>query len=268
MHFRNLSSTLVQTEEEAFNLLFMGDTNKMIAETPSNPSSSRSHCIFTIQLSSRDPGDERVRKSKLNLVDLAGSERAARTKINGQTLKEAKHINLSLHYLEQVIIALHEQSLNQRTHIPFRNSLMTLVLRDSLGGNCKTTMIATMSMEQRCVDETISTCRFAQRVALIKNNAVINEELDLRLVVEMLRRQVEQLKAELALARQALNCGESGDYNGEPLPAYEKDRVRSAVLQYLAPGSGASGQDLLIFSDVRKIYEAFRVFKVTYYFVL
>jgi kinesin family protein 6/9 len=192
LHYRNLSIQPVATEEEAFNLLFMGDTNKMIAETPSNPASSRSHCIFTIHITSRRAGEEVIRKSKLNLVDLAGSERVSRTKIDGQILKEAKHINLSLHYLEQVIIALHEQSLNQRTHIPFRNSLMTLVLRDSLGGNCKTTMIATMSMEPRCIDETISTCRFAQRVALIKNQAMVNEEMDLRVVVEMLRKIIDR----------------------------------------------------------------------------
>lgn len=76
----------------------------------------------------------------------------ARTGIAGNLLKEAKYINLSLHYLEQVIIALHEKSLGKRTHVPYRNSTMTSVLRDSLGGNCKTTMIATCAVEDSLID--------------------------------------------------------------------------------------------------------------------
>lgn len=80
------------------------------------------------------------------------SERVARTGIGGNLLKEAKFINLSLHYLEQVIVALHEKSLGRRSHIPYRNSMMTSVLRDSLGGNCKTTMIATCAVEDALVD--------------------------------------------------------------------------------------------------------------------
>jgi kinesin family protein 6/9 len=80
------------------------------------------------------------------------SERVARTGIGGNLLKEAKYINLSLHYLEQVIIALHEKTLGKRSHIPYRNSMMTSVLRDSLGGNCKTTMIATCAVEDPLID--------------------------------------------------------------------------------------------------------------------
>ncbi|KAI8908901.1 P-loop containing nucleoside triphosphate hydrolase protein [Gorgonomyces haynaldii] len=152
IHLRNLSLKQVSSEEEALNLLFVGDTNRMIAETPSNPSSSRSHCIFIICISSRRNGEEVIRRSKLHLVDLAGSERVSRTGIDGTLLREAKYINLSLHYLEQVIIALHESSTGKRTHIPYRNSMMTTVLRDSLGGNCKTTMIATIAVEDDLID--------------------------------------------------------------------------------------------------------------------
>ncbi|KAI2542210.1 kinesin family member 6, partial [Homo sapiens] len=146
--------------------------------TPMNQASTRSHCIFTIHLSSKEPGSATVRHAKLHLVDLAGSERVAKTGVGGHLLTEAKYINLSLHYLEQVIIALSEK---HRSHIPYRNSMMTSVLRDSLGGNCMTTMIATLSLEKRNLDESISTCRFAQRVALIKNEAVLNEEINPRL---------------------------------------------------------------------------------------
>ena len=94
------------TAEEALNLLFLGDTNRMIAETPMNMASSRSHCVFTMHLEARRPGESVVRRSKLHLVDLAGSERVGRTGIDGTVLTEAKYINASLHFLEQVIIAL------------------------------------------------------------------------------------------------------------------------------------------------------------------
>ncbi|MGH0149478.1 UNVERIFIED_CONTAM: hypothetical protein FKN15_035436 [Acipenser sinensis] len=196
IHLKNLSSQQAANEEEALNLLFLGDTNRMIAETPMNQASTRSHCIFTIHVSGREPGSATVRHSKLHLVDLAGSERVGKTGVGGQLLTEAKYINLSLHYLEQVIIALSEKN---RSHIPYRNSMMTSVLRDSLGGNCMTTMIATLSVEKRNIDESISTCRFAQRVALIKNEAVLNEELDPGLMIIRLKREILALKDELAM---------------------------------------------------------------------
>lgn len=138
-HLKNLSQHLATNEEEALNLLFVGDTNRMISATPMNLASSRSHCIFTVTVEARKAGEDTVRKSKLHLVDLAGSERVWKKGIDGQILKEAKYINLSLHYLEQVIIALQERSQGKpRHHIPYRNSMMTSVLRDSLGGNCLT----------------------------------------------------------------------------------------------------------------------------------
>uniref|UniRef100_A0A3P8UIF5 Kinesin family member 6 n=1 Tax=Cynoglossus semilaevis TaxID=244447 RepID=A0A3P8UIF5_CYNSE len=149
IHLRNLSLQQAGNEEEALNLLFLGDTNRMIAETPMNQASTRSHCVFTMHLCRREPGSATVRRSKLHLVDLAGSDRVSKTGLYGQQLTEAKYINLSLHYLEQVIIALSEKN---RSHIPYRNSMLTSVLRDSLGGNCMTTMIATMAIDKRNVD--------------------------------------------------------------------------------------------------------------------
>ncbi|NWW82740.1 KIF6 protein, partial [Climacteris rufus] len=196
IHLKNLSLQQATSEEEALNLLFLGDTNRMIAETPMNQASSRSHCIFTIHISSKEPGSATIRHSKLHLVDLAGSERVAKTGIGGHLLTEAKYINLSLHYLEQVIIALAEKN---RSHIPYRNSMMTSVLRDSLGGNCMTTMIATLAMDKRNIDESVSTCRFAQRVALIKNEAILNEEIDPRLMIVQLKKEIQDLKDELTL---------------------------------------------------------------------
>jgi kinesin family protein 6/9 len=183
VHMKGLSANMASTEEEALNLLFIGDTNRMIAETPMNMASSRSHCIFTVTIESRAVGSDAIRRSKFNLVDLAGSERVHKTQAEGRLLSEAKFINLSLHYLEQVtrcvspctIGSAHPSGLlvlrrvvrwaaqcivslsEKRTHIPYRNSMMTGVLRDSLGGNCKTAMIATVSAEQRNMEEAIST---------------------------------------------------------------------------------------------------------------
>lgn len=157
-HLRNLSSQLARSEEEALNLLFVGDTNRMISETPMNLASSRSHCIFTVSIDARRPDSEVVRRSKLHLVDLAGSERIKKTGIEGKMLNEAKYINVSLHFLEQVIVALQEK----QKFVPYRNSMMTQCLRDSLGGNCRTVMVATLAPEEELIDETISTCRFAQ----------------------------------------------------------------------------------------------------------
>uniref|UniRef100_A0A3Q4MP20 Kinesin family member 6 n=1 Tax=Neolamprologus brichardi TaxID=32507 RepID=A0A3Q4MP20_NEOBR len=164
IHLRNLSLQQSVNEEEALNLLFLGDTNRMIAETPMNQASTRSHCIFTVHLCRREPGSATLRRSKLHLVDLAGSDRVSKTGLNGQLLTDAKYINLSLHYLEQVIIALSEKN---RSHIPYRNSMLTSVLRDSLGGNCMTTMIATMAVERRNLEVSMVSMRTCSDTSLL-----------------------------------------------------------------------------------------------------
>ncbi|XP_052047811.1 kinesin-like protein KIF6 [Apodemus sylvaticus] len=248
IHLKNLSLHQATTEEEALNLLFLGDTNRMIAETPMNQASTRSHCIFTVHLSSKEPGSATVRHAKLHLVDLAGSERVSKTGVGGLLLTEAKYINLSLHYLEQVIIALSEK---HRTHIPYRNSMMTSVLRDSLGGNCMTTMIATLSLEKRNIDESISTCRFAQRVALIKNEAILNEEIDPRLMIVRLQKEIADLKAELAMA--------TGEERPEALTEAEILQLEKLIASFLEDQDRESR--LEVGSDMRKIHHCFHHFK-------
>ena len=201
-HLRNLSMHAATNDEEALNLLFLGDTNRAISETPMNLASSRSHCIFTITLTAKTAGSDVRRHSKLHLVDLAGSERVHKTNARGKVLNEAKFINTSLHYLEMVIVALGERNSKKgRTHIPYRNSMMTSVLRDSLGGNCRTAMVATISGEAVQMDESISTCRFAQRVAQVKNDANVNEEVDPTLVIKRLKGEMAELQQEVAMLR-------------------------------------------------------------------
>ncbi|XP_057876728.1 kinesin-like protein KIF6 [Melospiza georgiana] len=244
IHLKNLSLQQATNEEEALNLLFLGDTNRMIAETPMNQASSRSHCIFTIHISSKEPGSATIRRSKLHLVDLAGSERVAKSGIGGHLLTEAKYINLSLHYLEQVIIALAEKN---RSHIPYRNSMMTSVLRDSLGGNCMTTMIAMLAMDKRNIDESISTCRFAQRVALIKNEAVLNEEIDPRLMIIQLKKEIQDLKDELALV--------TGKQRTSELSQEELLQLDDLIEAFLKDNDPDSSLD--VGADMRKIKYCF-----------
>ncbi|XP_051502173.1 kinesin-like protein KIF6 isoform X2 [Myxocyprinus asiaticus] len=248
IHLKNLSLLQSANEEEALDLLFLGDTNRMIAETPMNQASTRSHCIFTIHLCSKVLGSATLRHSKLHLVDLAGSERVGKTGVEGQILTEAKYINLSLHYLEQVIIALSEKN---RSHIPYRNSMMTSVLRDSLGGNCMTTMIATVSAEKRNIDESISTCRFAQRVALIKNDALLNEELDPALLIVRLKKEIQYLKKELALV--------TGEQRSDELTQEEILKLEEQIRVFLEDPDPEVTLDLG--PDMRKIHVCFSLLK-------
>ncbi|KAL6105089.1 kif6 [Pungitius sinensis] len=248
IHLRNLSLQQSANEEEALNLLFLGDTNRMIAETPMNQASTRSHCIFTVHVCRREPGSATLRRSKLHLVDLAGSDRVSKTGLTGQLLTEAKYINLSLHYLEQVIIALSEK---KRSHIPYRNSMLTSVLRDSLGGNCMTTMIATIAVDKRNLDESISTCRFAQRVALIKNEATLNEELDPALLIARLKREIQSLKEELAML--------TGEQRDEQLTGEEIQSLEVLVKAFLEdPDPDVT---LSMGPDMRKIQHCFSLLK-------
>lgn len=144
---RGLSVHRAENEEDALNLLFIGDTNRVVSATPKNDQSTRSHCIFIIQVEAQKLGEDVKTVSKLHIVDLSGSERPKETGIDGKLFKEAVNINGSLMQLSLVIQMLNKKAMNpgQNIYIPYRNSMMTMVLRDSLGGNCKTKMVATMS---------------------------------------------------------------------------------------------------------------------------
>lgn len=133
---KNLSMIKVENEHQALDMLMTGSFIRHVSSTPMNLASSRSHAIFSLVLEGKDSSDI-TRVSKINLVDLAGSERMKSMRYDPSLTNETKHINLSLSFLEQVIIALNQKSTG-RMHIPYRNSLMTTILKDSLGGNCKT----------------------------------------------------------------------------------------------------------------------------------
>lgn len=251
---RGLEAHPSNSIHEALNLLFLGDTNRLYCETPMNKTSSRSHCIFAVHIEGRQHGSALVRRSKLNLVDLAGSERVGKTGVQGTLLTEAKYINLSLHYLEHVIVALSEQSKGVREHVPYRNSFMTMCLRDSLGGNCRTAMLATAHPAPEYFMETISTCKFAQRVACIKQDARVNEETDPTVLVRRLKGQVAQLSDQLAFYKK-------GDQNADrKMDGDEYERCREVVQRFVDdpdPNTNISG----INGDLPRILACFRIMK-------
>ncbi|NXL86611.1 KIF15 protein, partial [Alectura lathami] len=189
---------VVSSAAEAYQVLTTGWRNRRVASTSMNRESSRSHAVFTITVESLEKNNEivNIRSSLLNLVDLAGSERQKDTHTEGLRLKEAGNINRSLSCLGQVITALVDVGNGKQRHICYRDSKLTFLLRDSLGGNAKTCIIANVHPGSRCFGETLSTLNFAQRAKLIKNKAVVNE--DTQGNVSQLQAEVKKLKEQLA----------------------------------------------------------------------
>ncbi|KAL3147252.1 hypothetical protein ABBQ32_002745 [Trebouxia sp. C0010 RCD-2024] len=201
----NLSEEIVLNVEDALNVMRKGTENRRIGETNMNRESSRSHSVFTCIMESSSKGAEdgctRVKFSRLNLVDLAGSERNKLSGATGEHFREACSINKSLTCLGRVIMELVEaqRAGKRHTHIPYRDSRLTFLLQDSLGGNAKTMIIANVSPCLMCAQETLSTLQFASRAKHIRNKAVINQ--DTNGDVAMLQREVSRLRRELNLVR-------------------------------------------------------------------
>uniref|UniRef100_A0A8C8ATE8 Kinesin-like protein n=1 Tax=Otus sunia TaxID=257818 RepID=A0A8C8ATE8_9STRI len=229
VYVKGLSIHPVSHEEDALNLLFEGETNRAIAEHTLNKNSSRSHCIFTIYIESRFRvcSDVKCVNSKISLIDLAGSERLSKTRSEGQVLKEAMYINKSLSFLEQLIIALANP---KRDHMPFRQSKLTHVLKDSLGGNCNTVLVANICGEAVHVEETLSSLRFATRMKWITTEPVINETYDREGTVKALEKEIILLKQELALHDSLVN---RSLVTYDPLTDIQKAEIKSQVHKYL-----------------------------------
>jgi len=196
VYIKGLSSSIVNSVEECEKLMEKGWNNRSTGETLMNKDSSRSHSIFTINIEAAEQvtGEkDKIRAGKLNLVDLAGSERQSKTGATGARLKEATKINLSLSALGNVISALVD---GKSKHIPYRDSKLTRLLQDSLGGNTKTLMIACVSPADNNYDETLSTLRYANRAKNIKNKPKINEDPKDALLRQY-QEEIAQLKAML-----------------------------------------------------------------------
>ncbi|XP_022897116.1 kinesin-like protein KIN-12F isoform X3 [Olea europaea var. sylvestris] len=198
VYVENLSEFEVQTVGDILQLLSQGSANRKVAATNMNRESSRSHSVFTCVIESRWEKDSTTnfRFARLNLVDLAGSERQKTSGAEGERLKEAANINKSLSTLGHVIMVLVDVAHGRPRHIPYRDSRLTFLLQDSLGGNSKTMIIANVSPSICCASETLNTLKFAQRAKLIQNNAVINEDSSRDVV--SLQHQIRLLKEELS----------------------------------------------------------------------
>lgn len=168
----NLHSVLCKNVEEMVNVMTQGNKNRTTGKTNMNEHSSRSHAIFMIKIEMCDLDTNKVKVGKLNLIDLAGSERQSKTGATADRLKEASKINRALSSLGNVISALAENS----PHIPYRDSKLTRLLQDSLGGNSKTIMIANIGPSSYNYSETVTTLRYAQRAKTIQNKPVKNED--------------------------------------------------------------------------------------------
>ncbi|KAK2988080.1 hypothetical protein RJ640_024708, partial [Escallonia rubra] len=200
VYVENLTEECVSTMKDVTQLLIKGLSNRRTGATSINAESSRSHSVFTCVVESRcksvADGLSRLKSSRINLVDLAGSERQKLTGAAGERLKEAGNINRSLSQLGNLINILAEVSqTGKQRHIPYRDSKLTFLLQESLGGNAKLAMVCAISPAQSCKSETLSTLRFAQRAKAIKNKAVVNEEMQDD--VNVLREVIRQLKDEL-----------------------------------------------------------------------
>jgi len=230
---RGLASRPCVSEEDALAALFEGEHNRVVGVHALNRASSRSHAVFTVSLEQRDavppappaaveddvlpppqqPQPARLLRSKLHFVDLAGSERLLKTRSEGVVAAEAKHINKSLSFLEQTVLALSQKA----SHIPYRSSKLTHLLKDALGGNCKcvhalrcdtlwltlsrlrsTMLIANIWGTKEQLDETMSTCRFAQRMACVTGAVRRNVTEEPGVIIARLRRTVASLRAQLA----------------------------------------------------------------------
>ncbi|XP_064651713.1 kinesin-like protein KIF13A isoform X3 [Lineus longissimus] len=205
-----LSQLVVTSFEDIDTLMSEGNKSRTVAATNMNSESSRSHAVFNIILTQtlvdRESSVTGEKVSKLSLVDLAGSERAQKTGAVGERLKEGSNINKSLTTLGLVISALADQSgkSSKNKFVPYRDSVLTWLLKDNLGGNSKTVMVATLSPAADNYEETLSTLRYADRAKRIVNHAVVNEDPNARIIRE-LREEVDNLKKKLNEAQSKQN---------------------------------------------------------------
>nr|XP_054346460.1 kinesin-like protein KIF13A isoform X5 [Pongo pygmaeus] len=200
-----LSQLAVTSFEDIESLMSEGNKSRTVAATNMNEESSRSHAVFNIIITQTlydlQSGNSGEKVSKVSLVDLAGSERVSKTGAAGERLKEGSNINKSLTTLGLVISSLADQAAGKgkSKFVPYRDSVLTWLLKDNLGGNSQTSMIATISPAADNYEETLSTLRYADRAKRIVNHAVVNEDPNAKVIRE-LREEVEKLREQLSQA--------------------------------------------------------------------
>ena len=215
IYIEDLSEHYVSNEEDLLNLVKLGSENRTVHSTNMNQYSSRSHTIVILTIHQKNTKTLEAKKGKLYLVDLAGSEKISKTGSTGLTLEEGKIINKSLSTLGMVINALTD---GKSSHIPYRESKLTRVLQESLGGNAKTCLIITCSPSQFNESETLSTLRFGTRAKKIKNKPKINKEE----TVQELKLQIEKLEKIIVLSNARIKqLNEFIENNNLQVPEFE-----------------------------------------------
>ncbi|XP_060950278.1 kinesin-like protein KIF9 [Limanda limanda] len=250
---KGLSLHPVFSEEDALDMMFEADMNRITGSHALNRNSSRSHCIFTLHIEcrSRTLSEAKYVTSKLSLVDLAGSERLGKTGSEGQMLKESTYINKSLSFLEQTILALADR---RREHVPFRQTKLTHALKNSLGGNCNTVLVANVYGEAEHLDETLCTMHFARRMKNVKIQPAVNEHMNPALQVKKLQKELLTLKEEMSIHNTLLNkqCVEH-----EPLSEAQLAEISTEVQSYL----DGSLMEITVIS-IRQVEAVFAQFKL------
>ena len=251
VYVKNLTSFVVKGVSEICNVLAVGKKNRTVGTTLMNRDSSRSHSIFTIVIEcsetvNAESGDSKIRVGKLNLVDLAGSERQSKTGATGERLKEATKINLSLSALGNVISALVD---GRSGHIPYRDSKLTRLLQDSLGGNTKTVMVANIGPADYNYDETMSTLRYANRAKNIKNKPRINEDPKDAMLREF-QTEIARLKAQLQGAQGAAG---SPQPQSPAAPVVVSETDKEEIHREVEQEMLAQGADLLTPESKQKL---------------
>ena len=222
----------------------LGASNRAISATNMNEGSSRSHSIFMMTIHQNNLHELSAKTGKLYLVDLAGSEKVGKTGAAGQTLEEAKNINKSLSALGNVINALTDNKSHQ--HIPYRDSKLTRILQESLGGNARTTLIITCSPSPFNDQETLSTLRFGYRAKSIKNTPKINREFtvaELKLLLDKAESTLEQRERRIKILENLLSN------NGIVIP--KEDQLNA--LQIKAPVKEEARKEEYIFRSVNHV---------------
>ena len=232
VYIQGASQVVCKSESDVMRLVNQGSAVRKVAATQMNATSSRSHSVFTIKVEKRtfEKTEEKTKEtmltSKINLVDLAGSERASKTGASGDTLKEGAAINKSLMTLGKVINALGDLSKGKSVHIPYRDSQLTRLLQESLGGNASTLMLAALSPADYNHDETLTTLQYARRVKMVENKVEKNEDVHEK-EIRKLKEEIEELRAMLARGGEAAVAGEGVESEADKEKARQMmDKIR------------------------------------------